>query len=432
MARTLTTLLVDLEVRTPRAALFGDPDWFTTRDRLTWISLSDRRPGVYDPELREFFCDRVELAEVVPFTGVYTIGAAGAAYFATYRRTVPQAKSWVAIELLYREPEPTTNVRFLLGDAGADLYRWNGAAWVVTDPAVSGNWNTEADLVAGFPSWAGTTVRVAFRLATSDAAVTPVVYGARAMCRAWAPSPVEDLVLRTVMPHLATTRAPLRFVEPSDASGVIDLSGMREYRVADVTPVAVHNLTDDPNETVDLFGSWNPGTGRITLTAPQDLGDELLVDLQVAPLVARATHRDFDEISRVPALVIQGVSVVDNPARGVPDRVRDRTALTARQIDRPDELRLLLDVVAVAGYDADLQRLCDAVDDVLGWAYSEVTGEPVSVRRIGDWTLRDGGGARVVDARVSLEAAGMIAYRGADAAALLTDTVVVTAAEAAG
>jgi len=422
-------MLVDLEVRSRRADRFAGLDWFTTRDRLRWSRLANAQPGVYDSDLREFFGDRITLRPTTPFSGTYTTGSGGAAYFCTYRRTVPEAKSWAAIELLYAEPEPTTNVRFLLGDATASLYRWDGAAWQVTDPAVSGNWNTEAQLVEGFPSWTGTVVRVAFRLATSDEDITPTVYGARAFARIWSPSPVEDLVLRTVMPYFATAATPARYSEDADGSGTVDLSTMVEYRPADVTPFAVHNVTDDPTEQIDLFQAWNAGTFRVTLTAAQDAGDELLIDMNVAPLVARAAHRDYLEVSRLPALIIQGVEVVDEPSRHVPTAVKDRAALTAREIDRPDNFRLVLDVLAVAGYDTELQRLCDAVDALTTWAYSGVTGEPVSVRRLGNWTPRDGGGDNVVDARASFEAAGMIAYRGQDTAAALLNEMVPTVAE---
>jgi len=428
MARALTSMVLDLTLNEARAARFGGFNWYGAEANLTWLRLSSGRPVVYDTTLRQHFGDRVELRRSSGWfgSGAYPTGAGNARYFAGYLRTVPEVKQWAAIELLYSAP-PGTTVRFLLGTAAGQVLHWTGAAWAVTDPAVAGNWNTEAEVVAGFPSWSGTSVRVLFYLRTDDGTVTPTVYGARAMARIWAPSPIEDLIFRTVLPHLRSVRVPVRLREDSDGTNTIDLSEIREYRLADLTPVAVHNLTDDPGQTTNLMTGWNAGTSTITLSAVQTAGDDLLVDALVAPVVARQTHPDFTELDRLPAIVLQSVREWDYPASATTDVVRNRSALTALAVGHPLEVTLRFSVLLIAAYDVDVHRLCDATDGVAGFASSEVTGEPVSLRRLTDWESRDG----ALSVRSDWEAVGMLAYAGQDVSERLIGEIEAEVEEAA-
>jgi hypothetical protein len=292
--------------------------------------------------------------------------------------------------------------------------------------AVKANWNTEAQVKAGFPSWTGTAVRVLYRLETADAGATPTVYGALAMARLWAPSMTEDAVLRTLLPWLAAVRLPVRLAEAADGTASISLAGLREYPADRVTPFSVHDTTADPGCAVELLAGWNAGTKVITLTGVVAAGHELLVDLWVVPAVARMTHQDYLRLAELPAVVVEGVTVVDTPGRHVPDAVADRAALTARAVDRPSDLRVSFDLRLVAAYDVDVERLCDAVDRLPRDAVSLVTGEPMSVRRLGDWELRDG----ELSAKASFEGAGAVGWSGLDAAVRLVGTVEGTVGDA--
>ena len=189
--------------------------------------------------------------------------------------------------------------------------------------------------------------------------------------------------------------------------------------------VAVHNETDDPTEQTDLMVSWSPSTSIATLSAAQTTGDRLLIDALVNPLVARLTDRDYTEASYLPAVYLERIVIVDTPSREVPTLVRNRADFTGQAIGHPRELRLTLDLRVVAAYDVDVLSACDAVDQLARRAYSQVTGEPVIVRRQTDWAPLDGG----ISARASFEATGAIAYRGQSSAVKLFEQLDVTVVE---
>ena len=428
MARTLTGYVVDLPLTEAGADAYGGLVWGAgLRERATWRLLSAGASLVQWGTRRERFGDRVELRPTDwGATPEYTEGVAGAVYLATYTRTLPRAKSWAAIELLYSEPDGTS-VGFGLYLAGS-YYRWTGAAWAAFDPTDPALWNTEAEVVTGFPSWTGTSVAVAFRLSTSDSDETPTVFGARAMARIWAPGGFSrDIVLETLMPAIRDVRVPVRISLDAEGGASLSLDGLREYGLDDpapgggslLTPIAVHNLDDDPGETADLFSAWNAATHVITLTAPQDAGDTLLVDAEAEPLVQRVTHEDYLELSRFPAVVVESVRLRTEGWRGQPRAVRDTAGGAARVVQRPTPVRVDLDLRVVAGYDVDVQTMLGAMDEQLtGRAFSRVTGAACWVRRKSDWSVDAGLGARA-----TWEMYDAVSYAGADSSAYLVAEV---------
>ena len=435
MARTLRSMVLDLSLDERRAELFGGLLWPAgQRDRLH-LARTAGEGHLVDEVLHEAVGERVSLRPTSVFSARYTSGVGGAAYFGTYLRTLPAAKQWAALELLYSAPTGTT-VLALLGNAAGQALRWTGAAWAITDPAVASNWNTEAQIVAGFPSWGGTSLRVLFRLETADESATPVVYGARAMVRLWAPSSEEELVLRTLVPHLRGLQLPVRLAVRADGTNKVNLAAIEEYRLRDdrgdsvLTVISAHDLTADPGEATELLSSWAPTTSLATLVSAPVAGHSLLLDLEVNPLVARATHVDFLEVSRLPAIVLEQLRL--SPGGGadaLPTRsVRDRAGGTARTVPPPERLDATVQLRVLAQYDVDLQRALAALEHPsAGSAQSEVSGEAVSLRRISDWTMQDGS----ITATAQWEARGLVAYRDADTGAPLLLTVTASAEDKA-
>jgi hypothetical protein len=435
MARTLQGMVLDLTLDERRAEVHGGLLFATgQRARLHWARLSSGEGEVWDDELREVYGDRMTLRPTAVFSSRYTTGTTGVAYFATYLRTVPQAKQWAALELLYRQPAGTS-ATFLLGNAAGQARRWNGTAWAtVSTLSVAANWNSAAQLVAGFPSWTGTALRVYFRLQTSSATATPVVYGARAMVRVHGPSPEEELVHRTLLPWLAQLQVPVRYRCLANGTSSVSLAQLDEYRLDDesgasaLTVTSVHNLTRDAAEATELLASWNPATHVATLAAAQTTGDTLQLDLVVRPLAARMTSQDYLELSRLPAVVLEQVRLLpEGQAHGVHGRtlVRSTATLSARRVPTPQPLAATFQLRLVAQYDVDLHRLIAVLEQAASSASSShpqsaITGERMRLRRLsGEWSEQDGGLA----ATAMWEARGLQAYRAADEAVPLLGTI---------
>jgi len=396
MARILTDIVLDLRVDEARCSLFGGLRWGSSRDLFTVKQEKDGAGVATSTTLREVFSDRVELRPTQWFGSDYPTTAA---WFGTYLRAVPAVKAWRALEVLADTPTGT-QVLYLLADEDGDAYRWDGASWSPLSHSamqLGSNWNSEAQLQAGFPTWPGTSVQVLFRMRSLSGTATPVVYGARAMAQVWVPSAVEDVLLDTVVPALRAVQVPVRLQVSADGDATVDLGGLRTYAFTEpgsskalFVPVAAFDLTADPEATVDLMASWNSTTKVLQLSSTPTAGHTLQVEALVNPLVARHTSADHLELARLPAVVLENVTIRIEPSGqdGV-NVVRDRAGGLAWEVDPPTEIRVTLDLVAVAGYDVDVQRLLTALDNSRGAAFSQVTGEPVYLRRTSNWIFRD-------------------------------------------
>jgi len=286
-------------------------------------------------------------------------------------------RRWHAIELEHAAPEGST-VSYRLND-GTDDHWYNATApgWeVATDPAL--HWSTQAEVqqnVATYPGLRELTVRA--RLSSTDVTARPAFYGVTIAYGVREFGDEDDALIRTLVQAL---RAELRSVgvaqtTTADGSGAsFQLAGEMDYQITDV--LAVFNLTADPNELVELPGTFTASTQGTPGTPATWVPDASIADGQVvrvefefAPQVIAARHRDLVQIDRTPAVLIM-------PGGGTPERmlgqgrqgvVRDLTTAipTALGLEAPTYITTPINVAVISELGADVRRIASDLRDFL-------------------------------------------------------------------
>lgn len=204
-----------------------------------------------------------------------------------------------------------TSIGYRLFDGTTERW-WNGSAWAV---AGAGNWNTETELNAHIATYsaAARQFAVTFNLATTDPNVTPELQGLRVL---WE-GPIDwhdDILIDSL---LGEYLAGLNFVcdaslPPLDAiTTTVDLDDYLQRSTLDVVDLdAVFNDTLDPQHATNILGSYNAGTKLLTLSGSVAVGTRLFLRLLVRPSVSWSTHQDFEEVGKVPAVILSETKTV--------------------------------------------------------------------------------------------------------------------------
>jgi len=259
-----------------------------------------------------------------------------------------------------------TSLGYRLSD-GTDQYWWNTSAWVVDTT----NWNTEQEVAANISAFAVTLkkLQVVINLKTTDKTATPklkrlkVLYSSDVKFQ-------EDIVFRSLIPMLRDNLRPIgrHVLTKLSTSSTIDLKNDHPletpYNIVGID--AVFNHTDDPDHATDLYSSFNVGTQVITLTGSVAADKVVWVDFLWEPEVAVTTSQDYDEIEKVPVVILDDINLVDASERGPNDSVVNRSDGTAVKIFAPirGDLDILMHLVTDKAIDQ--VRLADEVKRFFG------------------------------------------------------------------
>lgn len=306
---------------------------------------------------------RVELPADEDDPTLYSLTAT--LYCRSWTTTPMSAQEWRGFEAVIAhklDPDGTgtvvTSARFRLRTAASE-YWWDGAAWVVN--AV--NWNTEAEVAANIATFPRTTrtIGVVVNLRTTDARVTPELYAVKVLYGSDIQHE-EDYLYRSFIPYLKNgVRSIARVVAAQVATGVtFTLAEALQSTPYDITDIdSVFNETTDPDHLTDLFASYNAGTRVITLDSAVTAGQSLFINLMYRPLVAAGTSRDFNELNRVPAILIEERALINATERGGFDTVMNNgvTPAVGVKVFTPKQGDYEMSVAIVADKGVDHARL---------------------------------------------------------------------------
>lgn len=237
-------------------------------------------------------------------------------------------------------------------DDGVTWRYWDGAAW---SAAGAGNWSLPSVVrtnITTFPLGGGPVrgVRLRLRLRPDTTRKhSPEIRDAWFLAE-FDHDPVVD-VLRSVRSYLAALRVPLYARETATGAGTILLTPF-DYTVDAALGIEVYNVTDDPGCQTDLFQAYNAGTGVVTLTAAQDVGDTLEIHFHGFPPVVLTPSAWFHD-SRVPSVEVSVSAALDEAQSGGVDLEINEDARIARTRFGPRYLACALTVTCV---DKDQER----------------------------------------------------------------------------
>jgi len=259
-----------------------------------------------------------------------------------------------------------TNAKYRLHD-GTNQYYWNGAAWVIS----IANWNTEAEIATNIATYNATgtrILRVVVNLSTTDAGVTPELFGIRLAYEADLPSVQDDLIYRTLVRKLKSGIRPVTdFYVKSDGASTVNLgtklvADKSPFNVVDVD--AIYNQTDDPKHDTSILSSYDPVTKIATLSSAQTIGDVLLFRCIYAPVVTfEATHPDFIQLESIPAIVLTNLNSFRSGPLAQRDIVADKSIIEGIIFDPPYRTNFKCSITIAAPGAVDGQRLADTVQD---------------------------------------------------------------------
>lgn len=207
-------------------------------------------------------------------------------------------------------------VRLRVFDGTVERF-WDGAAWSAAGP---GDWSTVAEVNANLATFDVVSSRrfaLVFNLQTLDDRYTPEVDCALVLWRGpidW----VNDLLVDSLV---GVMQDELVYIEdlalpPLEASSsAIDLSLYTDESALDLAGAdAVFDHDADPSHLVDLLVGYDVGTKVLTLSSAIPAGHRPFLRMFVRPTVAWETAQDFEELERLPAIVLRDAeNVVSTP-----------------------------------------------------------------------------------------------------------------------
>lgn len=259
-----------------------------------------------------------------------------------------------------------TSIAYRLNDGAADLW-WNGAAWAA---AGAGEWNTLADVYSNLGTFPVTTreLRVVINLATTDDTATPLVRDVTVAYEVDVPSWDEEFIHRTLVRALRSNVAPVADLSVKWAGGDSLAFGpveaaMEESIGAKVREiVGAYNASADADLRSDVFAAYDVGTKTVTLSAAQPAGDVVVLRAEYEPQVAVSTHQDYDEIPRLPAIVLSQVGRAFEGEDVLEQGTVHPTTYAAVAVPAPRQYTYTIALRLLAARHLDLLRLADAVD----------------------------------------------------------------------
>jgi len=288
-------------------------------------------------------------------------------YVKTWIANPLSVKQWIGFDVIaYHQKDedgitPLSSLGFRLSD-GANEYWWNGTFWEIN----TSNWNTETEVAANISLFSATErkIQIIINLVTTNKSVTPHVFEILVAYNSNVEFE-EDLIVRSLIPALKNGIRPISdfIVELNSITAVIDLENdyplETPYDIVEID--SVYNKTDDPNQFIDLFQSYNPTTKIITLNSSVDAGKLIWIKFVYKPMVALSTDVNYIEIDKVPAIHI--IAVKKNTVElSQNTAVRNKDAKTAIQIIRPNQTTIDISLVGITALMKDQLRLGNEIE----------------------------------------------------------------------
>lgn len=279
------------------------------------------------------------------------------------------AKQWLSFEAIVEHdfdfggpPRPQlSSLSFRLGD-GTDEFWWDGGAWVVNTTS----WNTEAEVannIAAFPI-ASQSLQVVAQLATTR--TTPRVQAFKVLYASDV-SFQEDIIYRSLVRSLRENIRPISDygIDPDSPTPVTTLDLENDfpleapYNIAGID--SVYNYDDDQDRLTDLFagGSYDANTKIITLGTPLPANKRALVRFTWEPEVAVTTSQDYNEVAKLPSIVLTDINLVNVAERGEDDSVVNRDSGAATKIGGPLQGDIEVVLHGLTDKGVDHHRLSD-------------------------------------------------------------------------
>ncbi len=209
----------------------------------------------------------------------------------------------------YPEEDIDTNTELkyqLSNDNGSKYLYYNGSNWIESvDPSDMSQWNTALEVdqnINTFPllSDKQIKVRVLFRSLSRDK--TPKLKNIYFMVR-YKYDPIVDLL--SSLKYFIETNLSAQFLmrytmEESSDSFVLDTD------FTNISIETIFNITTDPNQTLNIFSSYDPNTKTITLTSNANIDDILEISFKGScPVVVQEDPELVDSV--FPVIVIHAV-----------------------------------------------------------------------------------------------------------------------------
>lgn len=296
---------------------------------------------------------------------------------------IDNGRIWVADPLLVSNGQvvtirSATSVGFHLIDGTDQIWWWNGTTWAI---GTSSNWNTGYQIhnhISDFPlAVTGKHLRVDVNLKTTDWRYTPRVREVKLLGDFDIES-YDDLIYDSLIPLIeeeiiASTQIDVIL---KNDTNTIDFGG--EYLLEKVghnfTDVEIcYNVTDDPEKTTNIAQSYTPGAvrqgggndpGVLTLNAIQAAGSIISVKLKYFPEIAINTSVDFYEVSRVPSIIFEKITVEDKAegsSNSREDFVKNKFLLSGVLLEPPALSNIIFEYAVFTGSQTDQHRLGEAL-----------------------------------------------------------------------
>lgn len=390
MARRLQAMIADLDLRARSFELrngdaVGDLPRSPSRDDVAW-ELAGAPAGRVNWLGQAY--DRHVARATLPADedGLYTtdtawdVGANGERTCTTPTLAASSVRAWLAVEIYYLQPADTEVLLRAVLD-GSEVW-WDGGDWsAAADPD---EWTDVVAFAANFSSLPATDRQLAIRawLRTDDEAATPTFYGARVLYGVVGVGDVYDALNATV---LASLRDEVRVggvqqVDTGAGLASLDLDAEHPYDLIAVD--AAFNLTDDPDELVELAGAlagttWTP-------TTPIGPSKVLRVEYSFRPWCVVAEHRSAERLDRLPRIALRPDAGAERDRWSSSDQVRNLATSppVAQVLPTQHTVRQDVAITLTAEWGADLERMRRAFREWLGDGDGRVLVSPLTGRVI--------------------------------------------------
>ena len=309
---------------------------------------------------------RVMLAEQAD--GTYSTDAD--LYVKTWVTNPASARQWLGFEteIVHKSVDDVvvTSDKYRLGD-GTDERYWTGSAWAV---AGASDWNTEAEIAANIDTFPVTAqkIQVIANLRTTNKTVTPELVKVKVLYD----SDIEfqeDLIYRTLVRQLRENLRPIASfpIKKITTGSIIDLNNYPLDTPYNITRIdSVFNHTDDSGHWIDIFSSYDAGTKKITLTGSVASSKTVWIRFLYEPEISVSTSRDFYEVGKIPAVILEDVVLERASELGQDDWVLDKAGGTGTKVPAPLRGDLSVTINLTADKGVDLERLADEMKRFFG------------------------------------------------------------------
>lgn len=236
-------------------------------------------------------------------------------YFKTWVANPDCVREWGIFEAVFNsykiEAETKTTLGFRVSD-DINEYWWDGGAWVINTTT----WNTEAEVSDNLITFPATEkkIQIIVNLKTTDKTVTPEVKAIKLSYNGQIEF-TEDIIYRSLIPAFKAGVRPISNfpITMTQDSLTIDLANdyvlKAPYNVVGID--SVYNHTTDSDHFNDLFSSYDANAQVITLTTiiPED--DVAYIRFIYEPEVTVATSADYDELSKVPVIILEDYRIIN-------------------------------------------------------------------------------------------------------------------------